>query len=588
MSEERHQSSVLVPHTEYELFEKQLDALNRKAEKFGLDPIAVVDKTTQRYFRKYEVEGKDGDILTATLTKVTDISYPTKGEPIIRVYKIDLDYPLVKLGDWRVVAQVESLGSSNLVFSISRDARDNEVAEQYRDCKIGCEHCNTARQRKLGYILASDEGEYKQVGSTCLEDFTGIDPAAALFLAKMYEFTRVNDCYDDLENGSFAGRATAFATPEYLSRVAFLIERDGFISASKARESGWVATYDTAWRLENSEDLVREYWEGIDRHRDMAERVIQWYADKQPADSFDSNVKLLLSGEDILMDRKHLAFAAASVPSYLKHLHKQLEAEKSAQGPSQHIGEKGEKIVTDLSIERVFPFETQWGMQYRINLRDPEGNQVTWKTSSPPQELLELDAVGAKFNAQFKVKDHDEFRGVAQTVVTHLKFKGWVDAPKPAPISEHAEAEPIHTPAYSAEWASLMIFNTQTAAFADLGIEVQSADVIEHAAAVIKPGWNGGTIALNDVNGNPVGVLMNAGHDAAVSALPGALMLKVPLGSDTATGLNEMAARIRSGRLGNGDQRTPEGVYIGDVAIGDGFFDAPSKAKDAEHDALVI
>src|SRR3546814_18345978 len=66
---------------------------------------------------------------------------------------------------------------------------------------VRCDHCKTKRQRRLAYLLKDAEtSEVLQVGSSCLQDFTGVDPAAVLFLAQLYKVVSVVDYSDGFED----------------------------------------------------------------------------------------------------------------------------------------------------------------------------------------------------------------------------------------------------------------------------------------------------------------------------------------------------------------------------------------------------
>lgn len=551
---------VLVPHADFDAFQKRLGVLNRKAAQFGLSPINVANSETRHYYRHVEVTGKDSDVIERSLRRLKVGEVPPRGELLIPVYEIALDYPVIKLGDWRVVAQVEAFQGANLVFSVAWSDSDAQQLERFHDCPIECEHCKTHRQRKVSYVLQS-ETELKQVGSSCLEDFTGIDPAAALFMAKMYDFVKVVDCSDDFESGSYDGKASAFATQEFLARVLFLTEKYGFISATRAKDDGVVATYETAWRLESviqrDPTIGDEYWGKTSRLREAAKEITDWYEAKVPSDSFERNLKLILSATDLMMDRKHLAFAAAAIPSFFRHKKKLLDDAVSLTKPSAHVGVKGDKLVAPVTLDGLFPYETQFGLQYRVNMRDMEGNRLSWKTSNPPAELREAGAVGLSFVAQFKIKDHGEFRDVLCTDVSHLKFKSWV-------VPENSQC---------ADWSPeevvvLVIKETGTAAFQDLGTAVEIASILDGAGRAVMHGWGGRALKLSDTNGNVVGS-MEVSSLPAVKVDQGVVRARLPFGPELVAGLAAVAENIQAVTPGVAQLiRNDAGDVLGELFIG--------------------
>lgn len=163
------------------------------------------------------------------------------------------------------------------------------------------------------------------------------------------------------------------------------------------------------------------YINSLETHQATADAVRAWYAGR-PADSdFERNVQLILAEEGIALDRRHLALAAAAVSMYGRHL--QVQAEQSR--PSSYVGEKLGRLLT---IQRIVVVHNifRHADDHLILFRDQDGNQVKWKTSAATREML--DGVGKTMEATFKVKEHGDYKGVAQTTVTHLKALRWVDS----------------------------------------------------------------------------------------------------------------------------------------------------------------
>src|SRR3546814_699162 len=239
----------------------------------------------------------------------------------------------------------------------------------------------------------------------------------------------VVDYSDGFEDSSYRGRASAYATANYLARVIYLIKKFGFISASKAREDMCQATYEAAGAdfdfLLNEKKAVRdEFYSAYESLIAEAQNVIGWYRQIEPSNSFEKNVRTILQSEDILVTRSiHLAFAAAAVPGYYRHLQKQ----RDSQHASNHVGEIGVKAQMALSVEAIFRYETQFGIQSRVNLRDEQGNRLTWKTRNVPDELESIERRCEPFMATFKVKSHDHYEETQVTTITNCRFLCWIN-----------------------------------------------------------------------------------------------------------------------------------------------------------------
>lgn len=415
-------SIVLVEEGQMVEFQRRLDALNKKALSFGLERIRIVDVTDVLYERKFEYTGRDMDRQLSYLVPVRE---GKRTEHPVRLKRVEIQYPEVKLGNWRVVGKIEEVEGGNLTFAISRDASDVMTLNAMGNTTIKCEHCKTSRYRKGSYLLReNDSGDYMQVGGNCIKDFTGIDPAAALFLARMSTIVTIAEA--DLDDFARSGRINAVNTREYLADVSFITDNYGFVSAAKAREQGLSATYYEAIGLcrdlQNDKVKREKYLEQRERHLAKADSIRQWIAEKPGDSSFDHNVKLLLKADAIAIEPKHLAFAAAAVPMYNRALEENAPAHKA----SVHVGTPGQKMVAMLFVDRILQIDSYYGTSNLVLMHDKEGNKLKWKTSACPDEILN-HGLGCSMEVSFKVKEHDDYKGIAQTAITHLKFVRWLE-----------------------------------------------------------------------------------------------------------------------------------------------------------------
>lgn len=396
-------------------FRKRLGALNKKAAKFGLQPIEIQDSALCAFQVKTEVQ-RNGSVLFS----LVPLPAGARTESPVTLQRYKLRFPLIKLGNWQVVGKLELCGESNLAFSITPEQADIEELGLHAQHKLHCQHCNAKRTRKEGFLLRGEDARYMQVGTSCLKDFTGIDPAAALFLAQMW--TMVRDYDADFDEFGRSGRTNAVHTLSYLAAVSFLSKVYGFVSSSRARDEGIPATYDDAIglseMLRSNEALRERYLASLPEHEEVAQKVRAWVLGKEPESMFDRNVQLLLKQDCLTVNHKHLAFAAATVPMYAKSLEL---ASKSQRPPGVHVGEVGQKLSMTLTFERIITFESRFGMTSLVLMRDAQGNALTWKTGSCPQRLGDAKQ-GDTFDAAFKIKEHAHYKGQPQTSVSHLKL----------------------------------------------------------------------------------------------------------------------------------------------------------------------
>lgn len=145
--------------------------------------------------------------------------------------------PIQFAGGWKLVASIESGELGNLVYSVN--GKDHA---HLRESKLTCEHCQIKRFRKVHYVLESETGEEKVIGSTCMKQFLGIDPKKALNFWNSIR-SLVDD--DQLKQGS--GK-NWFKLENLAAWVSRAVELDGrFVSRSTAFNSyeEQVATADS-------------------------------------------------------------------------------------------------------------------------------------------------------------------------------------------------------------------------------------------------------------------------------------------------------------------------------------------------------
>lgn len=420
-----HCATVLVEPSLMPTFEKRLLSLNRKAAQYGLDAVQVLSTEIAMFERVVDRVGRDGEKLVVSLVPVRRATMPTQ---TVRLVRVVIEYPVIKLGGWQVVGKLESVENGLLSFAVTDDPADAAYLAQCVRGALRCDHCNTQRQRNDSYALrAATSGEYRQVGSSCLSDYTGIDPAAALFLARMHQVVRLTEA--DLDGFIESGRLNAVSTLGYLRDVVFLTRHEGFVSATRARETGQQATFERAANISgvlNADPGLAASYHG-EREQDLrvAGEVRAWILAREEDTAFDHNVKLLLEGDAIALKRSCLAFAAAAVAVY----NRENAIAKERCAPSRHIGMPGQKLSAVVTIERVIPLPSPHGrgVLHLVLMRDAQGNRVVWRASACPDDIS-LRGEGRSLEAQFKVKAHGAYKGSAQTKVTHLKVLRWVDA----------------------------------------------------------------------------------------------------------------------------------------------------------------
>lgn len=101
---------------------------------------------------------------------------------------------------------------------------------------------------------------------------------------------------------------------------------------------------------------------------------------------------------------------------------KKIREANGPKGTSEWIGRVGDTLNMVLTLRRVGSYETHFGFRAQtvevFTFTDQAGNALVWKTSSFPQ----LDE-GNQYRVRGTVKEHCEYRGERQTVLTRCKVE---------------------------------------------------------------------------------------------------------------------------------------------------------------------
>lgn len=418
-------SSVLIASSQQEAFLHSLSKLNRKAKAFGLAPVEILYQQECVFARVYEAT-RNGDLIVKLVPPRALKPAERSDAVLLSMLRIQISYPIIRMGNWQVVGKLERESGADAFAYVCNDEPDTVSAiTRYRDSEPVCEHCRVKRRRNDYYVVRDSETRtFKQVGSSCLKDFTGIDPAAALFLAKLWSF--INTSPELRLDG--AGLKSQVLTPEdAIAQTLFIVQQLGFHSRSKVREEGGCATVEHIQRfnelLREDRDLQSKWHElgESESFRSQVGAMLEVYRAMPPSSNlFEENVRRALCQDLIPLFGKVIGFVVAAVARrYLDSLKPKVQSK-----PSEHVGTVGEKMQRTLRLTRRFVMDGMWGPTWTLLFEDDDHNVFVWKTGSPSDELAHAELPTAPEKYRFTIKDHGEYRGTAQTEMLRVKSLG--------------------------------------------------------------------------------------------------------------------------------------------------------------------
>lgn len=146
-----------------------------------------------------------------------------------KYYIVDVE-GIAKVNDWVFVATIQHKDNGNIIRQFKTDI---EIPEKYRCTDSVCEHCNTRRIRKDTYLIYNEvTQEFKQVGKSCLQDFTnGLSAENVAKYISWFDEVIDGEQVDSLNSKKY------YAVEDIILNAIETIKHYGFISKAMAMES---------------------------------------------------------------------------------------------------------------------------------------------------------------------------------------------------------------------------------------------------------------------------------------------------------------------------------------------------------------
>lgn len=326
---------------------------------------------------------------------------------IVRRHHVEIIGTAPRFAGWTFAATLEHLGEAG---TIVRSIGETEVPERFRAAGPDCEHCNVHRLRRDTYVVRHDNGQYKQVGSSCIQDFLG--HTAPQTLAQQATFLS-----DVLAAGEAGQEGGGFSTPrawplvDFLAAASAVVALEGYISKKQAEADMIQSTADRTLAQFDPRTKSAELVNVNQANRDEAGLAATWAETQEDPSDYAHNIRVIARSG--VVTPRQAGYAASIVTAHHRALAKQAEAARGSQAPSRHVGKVGERLAFSVLVQRVRSFDSQWGVSHLHVGIDPEGNVLKWYSGSPTQEGTILKIKGT-------VKAHDQYNGTAQTVLARV------------------------------------------------------------------------------------------------------------------------------------------------------------------------
>lgn len=384
---------------------------NARAERLGVPARLRVEEVA----RRVEQEKEWGIVLRER--EVVD--YRVVGETIVLP------------GGWVFLASLqhgagEGVEGANILRRAPGQADEVEIPDWARTVGPRCDHCGHSRSRRDTYLVVNAEGEVKQVGSSCLKDFLGVEAAHVGWVFGPADKAGV----DSLDGPR---QEADIKLDTFLWVVAVLVRTEGWVSKGQERDSYGERIATASWASNAfgsspaaRKDFARIREAAIEADKTTADEALAWARSEEFDVDGDYGWNLRVATKANGVVYRNLGLVASLVPTWLRKQERLVKASvrREQAANAGHVGKVGDKVVLDLLITKVDHFDGTYGLRTLVKAVTPEGAEVTcWTSPSTALGLLARDNLGTGVPVKVKatVKAHEDYKGVPQTVITRAK-----------------------------------------------------------------------------------------------------------------------------------------------------------------------
>lgn len=403
------QNTYTIPEARREKVEKLIAAKQRKAERYG----ATLRVTFGQPYAK-EVAVYDVDFATQTRHQI--------GTARFEVFDLTIESEPIKLDGFEVVARVEHLEGGNVVTPYGV-----EMVKAWAKLKPHCDHCRGNHGQRVTFIVRGQDGAERQVGSTCLKDYCGINPQAIGWAEDLGE--SLNAEYGGGFDYIGEGIPRAFDVVKAIAHACDLIRERGYRKSSEPNSNRDAL----GERLTSGNFDKRREVAPTKEGRRQAEQIVAGLKAMDEDEAINEglgNVRsLAMAGYCKAEHFGYIAYAPKAWENYQAKVARakaRAEQRQAEAKVSEYVGEVGQRLTVKVkSVDLLTSWDTQYGTTWLYKIGDHSGNVLMWFASTPLSVVVNGHYLGSNevkvTEMKATVKEHNERDGVKQTIVTRCK-----------------------------------------------------------------------------------------------------------------------------------------------------------------------
>lgn len=343
----------------------------------------------------------------------------------------------------------EPHGSEAIIMQNPTSDEEHEYPTHFYD---DCDHCSSGRRgrHKTMTFRHKESDEIVSVGSSCVLDYTGIDPA---LVESILEFKGKATTHD-YDTGSAHGRRT-MGTYEFALRASMWLHANepyarglghalfdweliknpqtgqigfGYLNLKPravyilANAGGVSEPVDFQWLREDEPVAPEAISPSVFT---VAEAFIDFCVNLSGSSSFEHTVRNIFKSG--VVSKKSAAMAGGALAGYIKHIQREAAAvaakKQEAEAPTtEHLGSVGDRTTfKEATVTFIRRIDGYYGITTLTKFslsHEGKNGALVWFRSGNKSDLQ----VGDTIDLTASIKKHDQFKNEKQTVVTRGKF----------------------------------------------------------------------------------------------------------------------------------------------------------------------
>lgn len=324
--------------------------------------------------------GKVGALFTASALS------PVQEDDGTITYRLTIAYEPISLpGGWTLGA-IWDVAPDGISVSAVPGAPEGIVARTRDRATAGtCEHCQQKRDRRFSIAVVNHEGVERVVGSSCVRDFLGVNPAHLLgWLDWEQTLADLEEGDEDPGWGGGGGWSRLTASPAAFIATARAVIRDrGFVPKSKAevmqaRPTSEVVLAYMFGRSQWDSKLRGEIGPVTAEDREVAQKIVDYFASFPGSPDNDYLYTLGLLCEQSRVPSRNAGFLASAVTAYQRDMEREA-TRRQEKAESAPIPVNGERIRVRGTVLTTREQMGDYGLTIKMLVKHEDGWKI-WGT----------------------------------------------------------------------------------------------------------------------------------------------------------------------------------------------------------------